>query len=475
MTSNLTRSLSAFAMMLVLFVAPAMGQITVSTPEVNCAASESIVVPVTVSELTGQGAIAFSFRLAFDPSKITITNADKDNTLSAAYNVIANPKESEILVSAASAQPLSGAGTLVNLLVTCNEEGSSPLTFSKFTFNEGQPSADVSNGLVVVEEESGEVQINIQINPNDVFFGELTVGESLTRTISISNLGTSGAPLSGEVALSASSASVFTIVSGGGSFELEAGEAHEVIVSFDPTEEGDFTATLEVTHNATSVPGPSTIDLQGSAQGVPAAPNVVVEQSSLDLGEVVVYREVTGSVTIQNTGNAALSGTVEIAGADAADFALASASDFTVEAGGSVAIEVTFAPVVSGDKEAELRVTHDAENATSPIVVSLTGSALENVAAEQMNEVPGDFRLAQNFPNPFNPQTTLAFGLPNSGRVRLSVFDLTGRELSVLVDSVMPAGWHTVNFDASNLPSGTYLYHMRAESHTLTRKMTVLK
>ncbi len=476
MSSKFFRSLPAFALTLVLFAAPAMGQITVSTPDVNCAASEPIVIPVNVSDLTGQGAIAFSFRLQYDNTKVSIVDHDNDNTLSASYNVISNPKESEILVSAASASALSGSGTLLNLIGTCNEEGSSPLTFTKFTFNEGQPSADVTNGSVVVEEGSSELQINIQINPTDVQFGEVTVGEPATRTIAISNLATSGAPLAGEVSLGDGSSAAFTIVNGEGAFELEVGEVHEVEVSFNPEAEGDFSAQLEVVHNATSLPGPSTINLAGSAEAAaPTAPNVVVEQTSLDLGDVVVYRETTASFTVQNSGNGPLTATVEIAGADAADFTLESESEITVAPGASVEVSVKFAPEVSGMKEAEVRVVHDAENATSPIVVSLTGNAVANVAAEKMNEVPGDFRLAQNFPNPFNPQTTFAFGLPASGHVRISVYDLAGRELDVLVDSVMPAGWHSVNFDASDLASGTYLYHLRAESQTLTRKMTVLK
>ncbi|HEX7070058.1 MAG TPA: choice-of-anchor D domain-containing protein [Rhodothermales bacterium] len=466
------RFIPAFALALTLFATPASGQVDVSTPEVTCEAAETITVPVLVSDLSGQGAIAYSLRLQYDPEKISITGADWDNTLSAAFTVVANPKPNEILVSAASTTPLSGAGTLINLTVVCNTEGSSPLSFSKFTFNEGDPSATVSNGQVTVEGTS-EVQIEIQINPEDVDFGSVELGESATRTVTIANLETSGASLSGNIVLSGNEA--FTIVSGGGSFTLAAGQSRDVVLSFDPEAEGDYTAQLQVTHNATSQEGPSTITVTGSA-AAPAAPAVSLSESSLDLGNVAIFHDGTASFTIENTGNAELTGSIEIQGADAADFGLEEgAESFTIEAGGSLEITVTFAPETVGEKQAEIQITHDAENIPSPATVSLTGNAVDNTAAENLDEMPTDFRLAQNFPNPFNPATTLAFGLPEAGNVRISVYDLTGREMSVLVDGFMPAGWHTVNFDASALPSGTYLYHMQAESHMLTRKMTLLK
>ena len=472
MTFRFHRPLAALVVAFALFATPALGQISVSTPEVTCGASESVTVPVEVSELTGQGAFAFSFRLQYDNSKIAITGADQDNTLSASYTLLANPKSDEILVSAASATAFTGSGTLVNLTVECNAEGTSPLTFSEFAFNEGQPSASTSNGVVNVGE-GGEVQIGIQINPGDVDFGSLEVGATTTETITIANPASSGAALTGEIAL-VQSGDAFSIVSGGGEFALGVGESQEVVVSFAPGAEGDYAADLEVTHNATTQAGPASIGLAGAATAA-AAPSVMISEMAIDLGDVIVFREESASVTIQNTGNAALSGSVALAGADAEAFAItAGAGDFTIAAGGSLEITVAFAPETPGDKVAELHVTHDAQNVSSPAIVSLEGTALANVAAER-NEVPGDFRLAQNYPNPFNPQTTLEFGLPNSGHVRLSVFDLAGRELDVLVDSVMPAGWHAVDFDARALPSGTYLYHMQTESMTLTRKMTVLK
>ena len=90
-------------------------------------------------------------------------------------------------------------------------------------------------------------------------------------------------------------------------------------------------------------------------------------------------------------------------------------------------------------------------------------------------EIPDEFGLAQNFPNPFNPSTTIELALPESTPVRLNVYDATGRLVARLVDGPMAAGMHQVRFDASRLPSGVYIYMVEAASYRETRRMVLLK
>jgi len=85
------------------------------------------------------------------------------------------------------------------------------------------------------------------------------------------------------------------------------------------------------------------------------------------------------------------------------------------------------------------------------------------------------FALAQNFPNPFNPSTVIGFNLQSSDVTRLTVYDMLGREVAVLVNGSMPAGAHSVTFDASGLSSGTYIYRLEAGGQVLTRRMTLVK
>jgi hypothetical protein len=89
--------------------------------------------------------------------------------------------------------------------------------------------------------------------------------------------------------------------------------------------------------------------------------------------------------------------------------------------------------------------------------------------------LPVRFELYQNFPNPFNPSTQIRFDLPEAGHVRLTIYDLLGREVAVVLDEMRDAGRHSVQFDARALASGMYVYRLTTASATQTRKMMLTK
>jgi hypothetical protein len=88
---------------------------------------------------------------------------------------------------------------------------------------------------------------------------------------------------------------------------------------------------------------------------------------------------------------------------------------------------------------------------------------------------PLTFNLDQNYPNPFNPSTNINFSIPESGNVRLAVYNLVGEEVAILVDGFRPAGFYEATFNASNLPSGVYLYKLQSANSVQTKKMMLLK
>ena len=89
--------------------------------------------------------------------------------------------------------------------------------------------------------------------------------------------------------------------------------------------------------------------------------------------------------------------------------------------------------------------------------------------------VPALATLSQNYPNPFNPSTTIKYELPKTLHVSLTVYDLLGREVSVLVHERKDAGVHEVKFDGSSLASGVYFYRLQAGSYVNTKKLLILR
>ncbi len=96
-------------------------------------------------------------------------------------------------------------------------------------------------------------------------------------------------------------------------------------------------------------------------------------------------------------------------------------------------------------------------------------------ALEDNRELPKQLVLQQNFPNPFNPQTTIRFSLARPGKVRLTVFNVLGQKVGTLLDKTMQAGQHQIVFDGSRLASGIYWYRLEAGNFTQVKKMILLK
>lgn len=92
-----------------------------------------------------------------------------------------------------------------------------------------------------------------------------------------------------------------------------------------------------------------------------------------------------------------------------------------------------------------------------------------------MYALPDMFILEQNFPNPLNSSTTIYYQIPTESRVLLEIYNVLGEKVIMLVNEQKPSGYHKVHFDASNLPSGVYLYQLRAESYHAVKKLMVLK
>ncbi len=97
------------------------------------------------------------------------------------------------------------------------------------------------------------------------------------------------------------------------------------------------------------------------------------------------------------------------------------------------------------------------------------------LADEVQVGAPYRFELSQNFPNPFNPSTKINYSMPDAGRIKLKVFDISGKEVSALINGIQSAGFYEISFDASDLPGGVYFYSMSSAGFTDTKRMVLIK
>jgi len=95
--------------------------------------------------------------------------------------------------------------------------------------------------------------------------------------------------------------------------------------------------------------------------------------------------------------------------------------------------------------------------------------------ADPVGNVPEKFQLKQNYPNPFNPSTIIRFSLPQSEQVSINVYNTIGQKIETLVNRQMTAGFHSVTFNAEGLPSGVYIYRLKAGEYSESRKMLLVK
>lgn len=111
------------------------------------------------------------------------------------------------------------------------------------------------------------------------------------------------------------------------------------------------------------------------------------------------------------------------------------------------------------------------------VVQWIMGGAKEtpSTAGVAENGIPLRLELAQNYPNPFNPSTTVVFELPAAGNVRLAVYDMLGRQVSILLNEPLAAGQHRIPFNAAGLASGSYTYRLTAGGQVLTKRMLLVR
>ena len=118
---------------------------------------------------------------------------------------------------------------------------------------------------------------------------------------------------------------------------------------------------------------------------------------------------------------------------------------------------------------------NDGDNNSNTLTrqISVEGSVTD--ISTLNNEIPGEYALYSNYPNPFNPSTIIRYALPKESYVSLNVYNILGEEVFKLTDGINSAGYHEIEFDANKLSSGIYIYRIRAGEFIQTKKMILMK
>jgi hypothetical protein len=166
---------------------------------------------------------------------------------------------------------------------------------------------------------------------------------------------------------------------------------------------------------------------------------------------------------------------IVVDGSAASDFGLSnSGEEVWLEDGtGTVVDDVTFPALAAGETYA--RVPDG--STTWKILTTYTKGATNGTSTGiyTSSAIRTTYQLQQNYPNPFNPTTKIQFSIPKSGIVRLSIYNILGQEVASLLNQELSQGLYSVNFDASNLDNGVYIYSIQAGDFSQTKKMILLK
>lgn len=216
----------------------------------------------------------------------------------------------------------------------------------------------------------------------------------------------------------------------------------------------------------------------GMLFGQQAEPQISFSADTLDFGEIYTTNDSTLELTITNSGDTTLA--VDTLYTLDSVYTISEAGPFALERDSSRIVYVTFTPTEMNTYLSKLIVESNAANLPMAEIV-LTGIRIDPDMISKQTSGVRRFVLYNNFPNPFNPQTTIAFDIPQSGHMELKIFNIQGQLVRTLVDQIKPAGsfqtlWDGTNDKGVSQASGVYFYRLRAEKQFVkTKRMLLLK
>ena len=427
---------------------------SVSLPVLSVCPGRTILIPVHVSDVTGLGIHSAEMSIAYDSDVVRVLEATNEGTLTQNWaldyaitrSLVSTVDTARVALATPFTNTLSGSGAMVLLRAivssTASVGDSTLLTFERFRFNDGTPSAVMQNGSVTVLcALLGDVSGNGDVGAYDASLilteavGLMSLPDPLWPNFTLGVADVSG---NGEIS-SYDAALVLRYVVG--------------MLDRFPAEGGGGVSRPVYAERTISVGG-----MERSGDGRVVIPLVIDEMEGVISGEFELSWE--GAVASEMRTSDLTSDYLSVSNVyeDRVHFSFAGAES-----------------PVGGGRIAEILFSSAPEGLTVDRVHLNEGRIPVRIV-----ETPTMYRLAENYPNPFNPETTITYDVAKAGTVRLSVYALTGQLVRTLMDGERSAGSYSVVWDGRDdagrdVASGVYLCRMEAGHYRAVRKMLLVR
>jgi hypothetical protein len=325
-------------------------------------------------------------------------------------------------------------------------------------------------GFAIIHTESpgpGSPEPNITVEPESLIFDTTAVGSSSVDMLSITNTGSDTLLIYNLF----SPDSIFSVNTD--SFNVLPGDSQIVLVTFVPNQPTDYSSDLFIVNND---PETDTLVVLLTGVGFILAPEISVDPIYLAFDTTAAGSSNLKLLTIYNTGNATL--TISNISSTESVFST-NLTSYDIQPGNSQMVQVAFTPTETIIYTSNLFViSNDFEMDTLIVPVSGIGIMLARIELDA--QLPHTLVLYPNYPNPFNPVTTLRYDLPEQTHVNITVYDMLGRQVKTLINHTQDAGYKSVIWNATNdygkpVSAGIYLYQIQAGDYISTKKMVLLK
>ena len=427
------------------------GAYQVQVQSVQALAGDTAVVPVNI-HLNNKGKTVLSNELKLEnySSGLTFIDTDTTGTLAGKYSwsLVSNEVNSQLLIWGAGADPISADGTLYKLRFKVNAtSGKIPIDIATATVDTNSSTSLIGGNVQVVQK--GDVDFNNAIQAYDasLILRDLVGLETLS----------SNAQLAGDVDNSGS------LTSQDATYILQYGVG---LVGSLPTGTNTTGGADLLVSNTSVQPGETlTVPIQWTGGKELLSWQGKIDYNNSDIS-VESLNWVDGPANSLKKINAnADAGSIQVAGAG-----VEAASTEGTLAQLSIHVNSTFSA------DSTVIYLHNwawngGKDSTGQIVLYNN----KTTAIQKSDNLPTKFALNQNYPNPFNPSTNIKYELPEASDVRLDIFNSLGQRVETLVDKQQTAGSYHATFKAEHLPSGVYIYRLRAGNFTQTKKLLLIK